>query len=203
MTRIKSAGDDPSREEGFIENPASVPAPRAGASIGHIRSALAGSRGNLRRHDLQAALDVMPLEQEPSEGVDAPNMETADKLSQWLSDRKFYDQYLCVLLEARHPGASLFALYFPPSSIVREDAAQGGNHPSSAIFATGEALISIPAKTRRGAPTVADLTVPVRVRGHIEDGLFAFDEAYFVPQSAYFPPLVPDRVTRPRRVAQR
>lgn len=188
MTRRKSAGGEPSRNDGRIENPAPMLGPRAGVSIGRMRS----------------PLNVLPLEPGPSEGRDTPELETAEQLSQWLSDRKFYDQYLRRWLEVRHPGASLFALYFPPSSIVREDLVQthGEVRSSAVMYATGEALISIPAKTRRGAPTVADLTVPVRIRGHIQDGRFVFDEAYFVPPSAYFPPLIPDRVTRARRAAR-
>jgi hypothetical protein len=139
-----------------------------------------------------------------SEGREAAHLETAEQLSQRFSDRKFYDQNLREALESVHPGAILFALYFPPSSIVRDDAgsAQGEAQASAVIFATGEALISIPAKTRRGAPTVADLSVPVRVRGHIQDGRFVFDGADLAPTSAYFPPLIPDRVTRSRRAAQ-
>jgi len=203
MTPRKSAEAKPSRNSTLVEESGRVRESRTAS-----RSESVNPQRLLSREESRLA--ALPVKARPM-GISNPDREvesklasqepgTEEQLSQRFSDRKFYDQNLRDLLEAAHPGASLFALYIPPSSVVREgpEAAQGDVR----VFATGEALISIPAKTRRGAPTVADLSVPVRVRGHIHDGQFVFDGADLVPKAAYYPPLVADRVTRPRRAAQ-
>ena len=210
MTPGKS-GDEPAKEDEIVEGPALIRGSRfaPGSTCDLWTRAAAdaalrkGSAADFPQTKIEARCEVLARELELLKVRDAVGPETTEELSQRLSDRKFYDQNLRERMEAVHPGATLFALYFPPSSIVRQEMGEEPGQSSAAIFATGEALISIPAKTRRGAPTVADLTVPVRVSGHIQDGRFALDGVEFVPQSAYFAPLIPDRVTRPRRAAQR
>jgi transcriptional regulator with XRE-family HTH domain len=134
-------------------------------------------------------------------GGDAPddaeekalNRHSADAqtvIARSFSGQEFYDRHFRAPVERMYPKARLFSLYVPADSIVVQ--------PSGQFFASGVALISAPAKTRKGAHVEASLSLPLRLSGTWRPDALSIEKAELAPIEAHYPPDLALRLRAPQ-----
>ena len=101
--------------------------------------------------------DAEDIQYNRSEKILSNTLEVASEIAQGLSSKPFYDAALAKKIQSIYSGASLFSLFFPPEAVALG--------PDDKFFASGDALITVPATNRAAKTVEASISVPVRVAG--------------------------------------